>query len=375
MTSTGIRLIIAAPEKNADILYMTRFWAPDPLALLDIDGKTILFVSDLELGRARETAHVDVVEASTPMAKRLKEEGVERPGYAEVIHRYLADLGMEQARIEVPGSMEVRYVEMLRQLRHEVVLGGSPFLPQRRRKSDWEITHIAEAMRATEQAIDGARHMIRNADAKDGILFSDGDVLTSERVRQYIEIELLKEGCQGTPPIVSCGDQAAMPHEEGSGPLKSGETIVIDVFPRSKKTFYHADQTRTVVHGTPSDMVRKMHRTVAKAVRMTIEDIRPGVDGKDLHQRIKDLFEGSGFETKTVDGAPQGFFHGTGHGVGLEVHELPRISDDSQLLEEGDVVTVEPGLYYPGVGGVRIEELVVVTADGCRNFATLDWNL
>ena len=204
---------------------------------------------------------------------------------------------------------------------------------------------------------------------------TDGDILTSERVRRAIEIMLLSEGYKGAPPIVSCGGQAALPHEIGHGPLRPGETIIIDVFPRSMETYYHADQTRSVVNGPISDDIRRMHSAVADAVEMTLEGIRPGVDGAMLHKKIQDHFLRSGFETETVDGKPQGFFHGTGHGVGLEVHESPRISEVSQILEEGDVVTVEPGLYYPDIGGIRIEELVVVTADGCRNLATLDWAL
>jgi len=375
MNTSSVRLMIAAPESSADLLYKTKFWAPDPFIFLEIDSETILIASDLELGRARETATVDVVEPQSEYRKALKKQGLERPRLSDIVHAYLSGKNLEKAKLEVPGSMAVSPVERLRELGHEIIISKGSFYPERRHKEPWEIDAIDTAERATERAIDQARRIIWDADVVDGVLVTDGEVLTSERVRRVIEIMLLNEGYKGSPPIVSCGAQAALPHEIGHGPLKSGETIIIDVFPRSMETYYHADQTRSVVHGSISNEIRRMHSAVSEAVEMTLEGIRPGVDGATLHKNIQEHFLKSGFETKTVDGKPQGFFHGTGHGVGLEVHESPRIGEVSQILEEGDVVTVEPGLYYPDIGGIRIEELVVVTADGCRNFATLDWAL
>ena len=375
MNTPQVRLMIAAPESSADMLYKTRFWAPDPFIFIEVNGKTILVASDLELGRAREVAAVDVVEPLSEYRNALKEQGIERPKFSDIVHAYLTDKGLDTARLEVPGSMAVSHVERLRELGHEISISKESFYPERRHKESWEIEAIETAEGATERAIDNARRMIWDADVIDGVLMLDGDVLTSERVRRAIEIMLLNEGYKGSPPIVSCGGQAALPHEIGHGPLLSEQTIIIDVFPRSMDTYYHADQTRSVVHGRISDDIRRMHTAVAEAVEMTLDGIRPGVDGETLHKKIQDHFLKSGFETRTVDGKPQGFFHGTGHGVGLEVHESPRISEVSQILEEGDVVTVEPGLYYPDIGGIRIEELVVVTADGCRNLATLDWSL
>ncbi len=250
-----------------------------------------------------------------------------------------------------------------------------PFWPERRHKTAWEIAQIAEAMRVTEAVLDKARRMIRGADVDGDLLVVDGEVLTSERVRAFIQVELLAPGFAGAPPIVACGDQATLPHEVGHGPLRTGQTIILDVFPTSQTTRYAADTTRTVVHGTPPPEVVRMHRAVADAVTTVLTHLRAGVDGRALHEMVLSLFERRGFVTETVNGRPQGFIHGTGHGLGLDVHETPRISKDSQILEEGDVVTVEPGLYYPGIGGVRIEDVVVVTATGCRNLCSLDWEL
>ncbi|MCU0610698.1 MAG: Xaa-Pro peptidase family protein [Candidatus Eisenbacteria bacterium] len=372
---TDIRAMIANPEKDADIYWRTGFLAPDPLIYVETGNSGTLIVSDLELGRARETARVDSVVAMAPYREKLRESLIGVPTLADILHAYLQDAGAAEAPLTMPGATPARLVDRLRALGHPVALGDSPFWAERRHKTAWEIEQMAEAMRQTERVLDMARSMIRGASVRDGVLYTDGEMLTSERVRGFIQIELLKAGYAGAPPIVSCGDQATLPHEHGHGPLRTGETIILDVFPLSQQTRYGADTTRTVVHGVPSAEVVKMHRAVADAVTAVLTHMKAGVDGRDLHQRVLDIFESRGFRTETVDGKPQGFIHGTGHGLGLDIHETPRISKESQILEEGDVVTVEPGLYYPGIGGVRIEDVAVVTAGGYRNLCSLNWDL
>jgi len=369
-----IRAMIANPEREADLYWRTGFRAPDPLIYVEIGDAKTLVVSDLELGRAKETARMDAV-AMTPYRERLKEAMATPPTLADILHVYLEEHGAGSSSVVMPGSTAARHVDRLRDLGHTVTLGPSPFWPERRHKTEWEIQQIARAMRETERVLDLARRLIRGAKARDGVLHVDGEILTSERVRDFIQVELLKAGYAGDPPIVSCGDQATLPHEIGHGPLRSGETIILDVFPLSQETHYGADTTRTVVHGIPSAQVVNMHRAVADAVMAVLGHMKAGVDGKDLNQRVVDIFEERGFKTETVDGKPQGFIHGTGHGLGLDIHEQPRISKESQILELGDVVTVEPGLYYPGIGGVRIEDVAVVTAHGCRDLCSLNWDL
>lgn len=369
-----IRAMIANPERDADLYWRTGFRAPDPLIYIETGDTKTLVVSDLELGRAKETARVGAV-AMAPYRERLRETMPGIPILADILHAYLEDHHATAAPLLMPGSTAARQVDRLRELGHAVTLAETPFWPERRHKTEWEIMQMAEAMRQTERVLDMARRMIRGADVRDGILYVEGEMLTSERVRGFIQVELLKAGYGGDPPIVSCGDQATLPHEIGHGPLRAGETVILDVFPISQTTHYGADTTRTVVHGTPSPQVVKMHRAVADAVTAVLANMKAGVDGKDLHQRVLDIFESRGFTTETVDGRPQGFIHGTGHGLGLDIHEVPRISKESQILEPGDVVTVEPGLYYPGIGGVRIEDVAVVTEHGCRNLCSLDWNL
>jgi Xaa-Pro aminopeptidase len=166
---------------------------------------------------------------------------------------------------------------------------------------------------------------------------------------------------------VAGGDQACDPHDEGSGPLPAHRSIIFDVFPRSAATRYFADMSRTVIRGTASPELKRLYQAVKDAQEEAITRVRPGADGTKIHQGICDRFDAAGYATGLVNGRMQGYFHGTGHGVGLDIHEHPRISRNGSILQEGEVVTVEPGLYYPGLGAVRIEDMVLVTRDGCRN--------
>jgi Xaa-Pro aminopeptidase len=173
--------------------------------------------------------------------------------------------------------------------------------------------------------------------------------------------------CVAQHTIVAGGDQACDPHHEGTGALPANRSIIFDVFPRSGRTRYFADMSRTVVRGKPSVELTRLYQAVKEAQEEAIGKIRDGADGSKIHQGICDRFESMGYRTGLVNGRMQGYFHGTGHGVGLDIHEPPRISRTGSILQEGEIVTVEPGLYYPGLGAVRIEDMVLVTRDGCRN--------
>ena len=200
-----------------------------------------------------------------------------------------------------------------------------------------------------------------------GVLRWKGEVLTSERVRHLIGAQLLEDGLLGQHTIVACGEAACDPHNQGSGPLRAGQTIILDVFPRDEQSRYFADITRTVVKGPAP---RRCGRCIAPwrmGQACAFRLIRDGAEGDAIHREVHATMERHGFQTGEVNGRMQGFFHGTGHGLGLEVHELPRISKVPTTLRTGNVVTVEPGLYYPGIGGVRLEDVVVVTESGCVN--------
>jgi len=243
-------------------------------------------------------------------------------------------------------------------------------------KTTAEVEAIREAQRANEASIAAAESLLREATAADGQLRHDGEPLTSERVKEEIEIALLREGCALDETIVACGSDAADPHDRGSGPLAPDEPIIVDVFPRSKETGYFADTTRTFVVGEPSETVREWYDLTLEAQEAALDAIGPGVNGRAVHDAVCDVYEDAGLPTLRADEtAETGFIHSTGHGLGLEIHEYPRLSTTDVELRPGMVVTVEPGLYDPAVGGVRIEDLVVVTDDGMENLTDYEKRL
>ena len=369
-------LVIGAPQHDASAYHLSGFLAPDPVICLRAGAKRYLAVSALEYGRAEKEAPVDELISfdELELMKLARELKSGARAFAAATANLLNRLGAEGSPITVPPHFGVAYADELRARGFEIEADGRLFADLRRAKSQSEISNIEEAQRAVEEACAHAVGVLQEAGvAEDGTLRWRGETLTSEGLRAEIEVELLRRGCaadEGT--ITAGGPQAADPHERGSGPLRAGEAIILDVFPRSQGSRYYADMTRTFVKGEPGDELRNMYDAVLEAQETALSMIRAGVNGRDIHEKVSDILHEKGYKTGKHDQKPgepltEGFFHGTGHGVGLEVHEAPRVSTVDEELRAGDVVTVEPGLYEPGVGGVRIEDLVVVTEDGCRN--------
>ena len=369
-------LVIGAPQHDATVYYLSGFLAPDPVICLRAADKRYLVVSALEYGRAEKEAPVDELISFdelelTRLARELKSGA---RAFAAATAKLLQKLGAEGSPVTVPPHFGVAYADELRARGFKIEPNGRHFADLRRVKTQEEISHIEEAQRATEEACAHAVGILKESEvAGGGTLRWRGETLTSELLRAEIEVEILRSGCtadEGT--ITAGGAQAADPHERGSGPLKAGEAIILDIFPRSQESRYYADMTRTFVKGEPRDELEKMYDAVLEAQETALSMIRAGVNGRDVHDKVSDILHERGYKTSKHAQQPgepltEGFFHGTGHGVGLELHESPRISTVDEELRAGDVVTVEPGLYEPGVGGVRIEDLVVVTEDGCRN--------
>lgn len=363
------RLMIAASEADANLYYGTKFLAPDAFVfVLTPGGEKILLMSDLELDRAKAQAAVDSVLPIREYENRAKAAGLERPKLLDSVHAFLAEKGI--LAVLVPGSFPIEYGDGLRERGITVRVKPEPFFEQRLVKSSEELEAISRAMQRTEAALEKAIQAIRESDVDGGVLRWHGGALTSERVRHLISAALLEDGLFAQHTIVACGEAACDPHNVGSGPLRAGEAIIIDVFPRDEGSRYFADITRTVVKGRAPEALHKMYRAVAASQARAFELIRDGADGEGIHREVQATLESQGFQTGEVNGRMQGFFHGTGHGVGLEIHELPRISKIPTTLRSGNVVTVEPGLYYPGLGGVRIEDTVVVRDSGVANLTT-----
>ena len=358
-------VFIAASELDSNLYYATKFIAPDPFIYLEIKGERIMVMNDLEMDRAKSQAAVDRVLSYSDIERRARDHGVADPRSVDIIHVLLREARIKH--VLVPANFSFSHAARLQELGYQVHAKPDPFYEQRVVKTAEEVRHIEAAQRATEQAVAAAHDTLRRASIKDGQLWLDGAPLTSERVKKLINVNLMEHDCVAQHTIVAGGEQACDPHNEGNGPLPAHRSIIFDVFPRSAASRYFADMSRTVVRGTPSPELKKLYQIVHDAQEEAITKIRDGADGMKIHRGICERFEKAGYKTGLVDGRMQGYFHGTGHGVGLDIHEMPRISRTGSLLQEGHVVTVEPGLYYPKLGAVRIEDMVLVTSDGCRN--------
>jgi len=365
MTEDHATLMIAASEVDSNLYYATRFIAPDAFVFLEVKGERVMVMSDLEMDRAKAEAAVDRVVSYSEVERSVKASGVKEPGTIDVVHGFLQPYGVR--RMLVPASFPYGYAVRLQELGYELLTKKEPFFERRLVKTDEEVRHVEATQRATEEAVADAHDALRRAMVRDGRLWLDGEPVTSESIKKLINVRLMERDCIAQHTIVAGGDQACDPHCEGSGPLPAERSIIFDVFPRSARTRYFADMSRTVVKGRPSAELKRLYQTVKDAQEEAITKVRDGADGAKIHQGICERFDAAGYSTGLVNGRMQGYFHGTGHGVGLDIHEPPRISKTGSILQEGHIVTVEPGLYYPGLGAVRIEDMVLVTKDGCRN--------
>ena len=361
-------LLIGASESNADLHYSSGFLAPDPFAFVQSAEASTLLVSDLEIDRAKAQSDADEVLSIAPFQHQAAQQSPPLPAgclYFGAVALALSEIGLK--RLLVPADFPLAAADFLRTTGFELQVADPPLFPQRAVKRPAELEAIQSALKAAEAGMDAAIEALRASSVgADGFLRLEGSFLTSERVRYLIHHRLLELNCFAEHTIVACGTASCDPHEEGSGSLRAHQPIVIDIFPRSAATRYFGDITRTVVKGRAGDSLKRMYETVRGAQELGLTRVRNRADGREIHREILALFEEAGFVTGERDGRMQGFFHGTGHGLGLEIHEPPSISSRGGRLETGHVVTVEPGLYYAGVGGVRIEDVVVVDDDGCR---------
>lgn len=361
-------LMIACSETDSNMYYATGFLAPDAFVYLRAKGKSFLLMSDLEVDRARAQSKVDEVLSYSEYESRVKKNGMDRPEMIDVVHLLLQEQGISEWT--VPSNFALEYGDALRARGYKLITKRAPFFERRAIKTSEEVAAIRKTQIAVEEAVDEAIHLLRRAEIKEGLLYADGRPLTSESVRRRLHLSLMEKGYIAQHTIIACGVDACDPHNEGSGPLRANQPIILDVFPRSSESRYYADMSRTVVKGKASDGLRRLYDTVLEGQEMGIQRVRSGVHGRAIHDEINALFEKRGYRTGKLNGRMQGFFHGTGHGVGLDIHEPPRISKADWVLQKGEVVTVEPGLYYPEIGAVRIEDMVLVEEGGHRNLTT-----
>ncbi|MDR2943948.1 MAG: Xaa-Pro peptidase family protein [Methanosarcinales archaeon] len=361
---------------DSDLYYAARFLASDPFSyVLAANGEEALLISDMEKGRAEIESCVPREKIKTTSEYRYREIAKEKKdadlAYALVLKEMLAEKKIQT--IAVSYDFPAYYFSALQKEGIAVVLIKSPFEKARSVKSAAEIEKIAQSQKAAEAAMTAAIDMIRRAapdETGNGQLIYNGCPLTGKTVLTEIARVLMENDCADEETIVSCGRDSADPHGKTYGPLYANQPIVIDIFPQHKYSRYFGDMTRTVIYGSASEELTRMYGAVKAAQEIGVSAAKPGVTCAAVHNAVCDSLEGAGFDTYR-SGSKVGFIHTTGHGVGLDIHEMPSVSDNSHILKSGNVITIEPGLYYPEIGGIRIEDTIVITEDGCRNLNTV----
>jgi len=361
---------LGTSSDHKNILWRTRFRSPDPVVVIDEGARGVtLWVNPMELGRARREAHVSRVRSWSELTV------APGSGASGILAAILREHGL--VSVDVEASFPALAADELRCAGIEVRPQAHLYERRRRIKTQREILAIKEVMDAGQDALQRALDLIAAATIADGVLWHDGRELTSTDLIRTVEMRLLELGC-GAEDTICCGSpESADPHRAASDVLRVGLPIVLDIFPHSKRTGYWGDMTRTVVRGTPDPEVKRMYAAVREAQQAALDAVRPGVSGRAIHGIVCDVLarHGYGSTTPGYDHITSNarMLHGTGHGVGLDIHELPSIAQTlaDTPLEVGDVITIEPGLYDPALGGIRIEDTVVVTRDGYRQLTSL----
>ena len=365
--------------RSPDLRHAVPLMVPDPFLYLEHDGKALAVVSAMEAPRVREAAPA------------LEVASLERFGWDELL---ASGLTYEEAELEiatrachelgigaavVPPDFPLELADSLRAAGIELAVDRPLFASRRRAKTETELAGVRRAQRACEAALDAARALLRAAEPRDGVLHVDGAPITCEGLKQVVERVFGEHDAAGDDFIVSHGAQTAIGHEPGHGPIAPGEPILFDLVPRDRATGCYSDMTRTYVVGEPSEEIREFHRLTLEALEQALAHTRAGADGTALMRETCELFHAAGYKTQLHkepgEVLEEGFFHSLGHGVGLEIHERPYLTRSGDELAVGDVVTLEPGLYRAGVGGVRLEDIVLVATDGCENLTRYPYDL
>jgi len=365
-------LLFGETYHHPNLLYKTGFLAPDPVIYMEQDGRAALYTNFMEFERARKESRVSDIHHFEEFG--FMEKASKAPNSSEAFASLLRDI-LERAgaaAVLVEPEFPLFLADRMRAAGVQVSSAPELFSSLRRQKRPDEVERIAAVELAGLEGLKAAVALIASSQVgADGVLHARGSPLTSERLIAAIEARLLELGCTTEDTIACGGPGSADPHARTSGLLRAGEPIVLDIYPFHKGHRYWGDLTRTVVKGTPQPALERMYDAVLAAQEEGLSQVRAGANGRDIHRAVCQVLHGAGYSSLHPDFATPAsaarFIHGTGHGLGLEVHEAPRIGNVDVTLLEGDVVTVEPGLYDPAIGGVRIEDLVVVTKDGGRN--------
>ena len=353
-------LLYSDSEMDSDMLYFGGVFVPDPFIAFSCEGKRMAVVSQLEFARVKKESRFDeVLSLEEVVMKGRSDDGPSLyPG--SLIARLARKYKIRSFRVSSTFPCGVAF--QLKDLGVKLEVSEGMLLPEREHKTDQEAAFIKEGNAASSAGFRVVEKLLRDAEIRRGYLYHGGRRLTSERVQEAVAIECLKRGAIAANVIVAGGDQACDPHCRGTGPLRANELIIVDIFPRVSATGYHGDMTRTYLKGKASEAQKALYSAVFDAEQTAIKEHRSGRSASRIYRNVVEGFEKRGFKTGRDNGVPVGFIHGLGHGLGLAVHEPPRVNASGDRLRKGQVITVEPGLYYPGLGGARVEDVLRVTS-------------
>ena len=372
-------LMYADSIRSADLRHAVPLAVPDPFLYAETNGTRHVFSNSMEAPRLRELGLFDVHVSEEFGIDELIASGLDRREImAQLALRSVQSLGPKH--FSVPDTVPVWLADRLRADGFELQVDQELFDDRRRVKTEAQLAGMRRAQKAAEAAMDTCRDLLHSAEIRGGDLLLDGEPLTVERVKAAMNATFAAHDTTADEYIVAPGGQGAVGHDMGSGPIPPGVALVVDIWPRDNGSAVYTDMTRTFVVGEVPDDVREWHSLVKEALDRAISEIRPGADARSIFDGSCEIFEAAGEPTlrTKAPGEPlvDGFFHGLGHGVGLEVHEAPGMGQVSdKKLIAGDVVTVEPGLYRAGYGGVRLEDIVVVTETGAEVLTDYPYDL
>ncbi len=352
------KLLYCDSETDSNLYYATQFLVPDPVLFIEHRGKKYLLLNDLEIDRGKKEATVDVVLSLSELEQAFRKKNNRAGTMPELIALCLKKLKCKN--LLLPRTFPAFYADHLKRLGFKMTFGEDPFYQERILKTAEEKKFITQTQSINGKAIEQAYQVLRDSRIKGKYIYYQNQKLTSEKLKEVMEVFLLRNGCLGQNTIIASGNQAVDPHCRGTGPLLANSLIIIDTFPRNLKNRYHGDMTRTTIKGRGTDAMRKQWQAVYQGQTWGIKQAKADINGKSIHEGIQKQFEDQGYQTGVIKGRMQGFFHGTGHGIGLDIHEAPRVAKRDHILKVRDVVTIEPGLYYHGIGGVRIEDIVYI---------------
>ena len=373
------RLIVGDTLRVPELRHEVPLGIVDSFLFVEHEGRRHAVIGSLECDRVRE------------LGLGIEVHPLEQFGYDQLIRAGLEAGAVNRAvwtnacreldvrEAIVPSGFPLAVADQLREARIGIEVDQDSFDAVRRAKNAAELAGMRRAQKAAEAGMGACADALSSAVPANGGFMVDGEPLTVELVKARISEAFLRNDATADEFIVARGAQAAVGHDMGSGPIAPGESIVVDLWPRDRESTCFADMTRTFVLGEVPPEIAEYHRLVKEALDLAIALVRPGVNGRELYAAVCDHFEPAGYPTgrSKPDGAvlQDGFFHGLGHGVGLEVHERPWMGRYGDELVAGDVITIEPGLYHKGYGGVRLEDLVLVTEDGYENLTVFPYDL